>query len=103
MPMNFDESGRMTGRVLPLKGGEHTAVDALLPFYVNGTLQGGELDRVEQHLGGCEHCQREVDWLRDVFAACEAIAPVPETPLAGSGRIPELAAHIRESAGRAEA
>jgi len=99
MPMNLDESGGIKGRVLPLKGGgEHTAVDALLPFYVNGTLRGDELDRVKQHLGGCEHCRREVDWLRDVFAACEEIAPLPETPLADTGRIPELAGHIRTSA-----
>jgi len=67
----------MSGRVLPLQGSEHTVVDALLPWYVNGTLQGEELDRVKQHLAGCEECRREVDWLRDVFAACAAIAPDP--------------------------
>jgi anti-sigma factor RsiW len=70
----------MSGRVLPLQGSEHTVVDALLPWYVNGTLQGDELDRVKQHLTGCEQCRREVDWLRDVFAACAAIAPVPDAP-----------------------
>ena len=103
MPMNLDDSGPTKGRVLPLKGGEHTAVDALLPFYVNGTLRGDELERVEQHLEGCEHCGREVEWLRDVFAACEAVAPVPETPLADTGRIQELAGHLRESASRPRA
>jgi hypothetical protein len=92
----------MSGRVLPLKGSEHRAVDALLPFYVNGTLQGDELDRVQQHLTGCEQCRREVDWLRNVFAACEEIAPVPETPLADTGRIAALAGHVRASAGRIE-
>ena len=81
----------MSGRVLPLKGSEHTAVDALLPFYVNGTLQGEELDRVKQHLAGCEQCRREVDWLRDVFTACEAIAPIPDTPLADVGPVPAIA------------
>jgi hypothetical protein len=91
----------MSGRVLPLKGSEHTAVDALLPFYVNGTLQGGELDRVTQHLATCEQCRREVDWLRDVFAACEEIAPLPETPLADAGRVPALAGGNFASAGRA--
>jgi anti-sigma factor RsiW len=90
----------MSGRVLPLKGSEHTVVDALLPFYVNGTLQGDELDRVEQHLGGCEHCRREVDWLRDVFAACEEIAPIPETPLADTGRIPAITGGLPASARR---
>lgn len=68
----------MNGRVLPLQGSEHTAVDALLPFYVNGTLQGEELDRVRQHVASCDECRREADWLRNVYAACAAIAPLPE-------------------------
>jgi len=33
----------MTGRVLPFDPSTHTAVDAFLPFYVNGTLEGDEL------------------------------------------------------------
>jgi len=75
-------SGRqaMTGRVLPLSASEHAAVDALLPWYVNGTLRGEELARVDRHLDGCPQCRHEVDWLRDVFAACAAIAPIPEAP-----------------------
>ena len=101
--MSFDEPGRTNGRVLPLKGSEHTAVDALLPFYVNGTLRGDELDRVKEHLGGCEQCRREIDWLRDVFAACEAIAPVPEAPpLADIGGMPAFAARVPASAGGTE-
>ena len=71
----------MNGRVLPLQGSEHTAVDALLPFYVNGTLQGEELDRVRQHVAACDACRREADWLRDVFAACAAISPLPNPAL----------------------
>jgi len=93
--MSFDQPGRTNGRVLPLKGSEHTAIDGLLPFYVNGTLRGDELDRVKEHLTSCEQCRREVDWLRDVFAACEAIAPTPDTPLvADTARIPALAGRI---------
>jgi len=72
----------MNGRVLPLQGSEHTAVDALLPFYVNGTLQGEELDRVRQHVAACDACRREADWLRDVFAACSALSPLPNPALA---------------------
>ena len=70
----------MTGRVLPLNASEHAAVDALLPWYVNGTLRGEELERVEQHVAACPQCRGEVDWLRDVFAACAAIAPIPDAP-----------------------
>jgi hypothetical protein len=102
--MNFDQPGRMSGQVLPLKGSEHSAVDALLPFYVNGTLQGGELDRVKQHLEGCEECRREAEWLRNVFVACEAIVPVPEdSPFADTGRMPGIAAQIPAFAGRTDA
>ncbi len=68
----------MTGRVYPLNASEHAAVDALLPFYANRTLRGEELERVEQHLAACAACRREVDWLKDVFAACAAMAPLPE-------------------------
>ncbi|HVN34111.1 MAG TPA: zf-HC2 domain-containing protein [Casimicrobiaceae bacterium] len=92
---------RASGRVLPLKGSEHAAADALLPFYVNGTLEGDELDRIKEHLGACEQCRREVDWLREVFAACEAIAPIPDTsPLPESVRIPGFAASPTASTGR---
>lgn len=70
----------MTGRIVPLNASEHAAVDALLPWYVNGTLRGDELERVERHVTACPACRHEVDWLRDVFAACAAIAPLPEAP-----------------------
>jgi anti-sigma factor RsiW len=70
----------MTGRVLPLHASEHAAVDALLPWYVNGTLRGEELGRVERHVAACEQCRHEVAWLCDVFAACAAIAPTPHAP-----------------------
>ena len=68
----------MSGRAFPLKASDHAAVDALLPFYVNGTLRGEELDHVRQHVATCDQCRRETDWLRNVFAACTAIAPLPE-------------------------
>lgn len=68
----------MTGRVLPLHGSEHAVADALLPWYVNGTLRGEELARVEHHVASCEQCRREVDWLRNVYAACAASVPLPD-------------------------
>lgn len=36
----------------------------LLPWYVNGTLEGGELVHVERHLKTCLTCRREVDSLK---------------------------------------
>jgi anti-sigma factor RsiW len=86
----------MTGRVLPLHGSAHNAVDALLPWYVNGTLRGEELARVKEHLTSCDQCRREVDWLRDIFAACAAIAPIPDAPpLADAGGIPAFGGHLQ--------
>lgn len=35
----------------------HRRVSELLPWYLNGTLEGPELDRVESHLRTCESCQ----------------------------------------------
>ena len=72
----------MTGRVVPLNASDHDAVDALLPWYVNGTLRGEELQRVERHVAACPACRQEVDWLRNIFAACVAAAPLPEAPAA---------------------
>ena len=76
----------MTGRIVPLNASEHAAIDALLPWLVNGTLQGEELERVERHVAACPACRREVDWLKDVFAACAAMAPLPDAPAAFGGQ-----------------
>lgn len=37
---------------------------ALLPWYVNGTLAGSERAQVEAHLGDCTRCRDEVVFLR---------------------------------------
>jgi hypothetical protein len=56
-------------------------VDALLPFYVNATLQGEELALVEEHVRQCGECRGEVDRLRVIFDACRTYAAQPfETP-----------------------
>ncbi|TMH14794.1 MAG: hypothetical protein E6H68_10445 [Betaproteobacteria bacterium] len=60
----------MSGRVLPVVPAEHKVADVLLPWFVNGTLDKDELAFVEQHLSECVRCQREVQWLRELRAAC---------------------------------
>ena len=60
----------MSGRVLPFDPPAHKVADVLLPWFVNGTLEGDELAFVQQHLSECVRCQREVEWLRDLRAAC---------------------------------
>ncbi len=37
--------------------------DELLPWYVNGTLEGPERERVEKHLESCRRCRDEAAWL----------------------------------------
>ena len=49
-------------RVIHLDTDEHQAVQALLPWYVNGTLEGEELARVQGHLAKCARCQADAEW-----------------------------------------
>src|SRR5262244_238055 len=85
----------MTGRVLPFDSSTHAAVDAFLPFYVNGTLGGDELALVERHLHGCQRCRQEADWLRELFAACVANSLLQETPSATPASPQDLPARRR--------
>ena len=79
------EGGPVTRRLLPFNASTHASVDALLPFYVNATLQGDELALVEQHVRACEICQDEVDWLRVVFADLATGSALSEAPHAVVG------------------
>ena len=60
----------MSGRIFRLDDPAHRAADALLPWFVNDTLDEGERDAVDRHLRECARCRREVDLLRDVQALC---------------------------------
>jgi len=64
----------VTDRVVPLHPNVHRVVDALLPWYVNATLKSDELELVTRHLAECAQCRREVDWLRELHAACAECA-----------------------------
>lgn len=69
----------MSGRVLHFESPEHREIDALLPWYVNGTLTDGERGRVEAHLSGCARCLRELDWLCALrSAAAESAASMED-------------------------
>ncbi len=85
----------------------HRAVDELLPWYANGTLEGEERARVERHLAECDVCRQEMAFLRDMGdAASEIVAATPAVPDAlgktlaridewEDTRQPSLAARIR--------
>jgi anti-sigma factor RsiW len=75
----------MGERVLRFAAPAHRAVDALLPWFVNGTLDGAELALVEAHLRECPRCQREVAWLREF-----------QTAYAGADSAPDAAESFRK-------
>lgn len=59
----------MNGRVLPFDDSAHVNAQALLPWFINGTLEGEERASVERHLAQCARCQREGEALRELQAA----------------------------------
>lgn len=61
----------MSGETL---GHEQAAV--LLPWLANGTLEGDELERVEQHMRGCVTCRREFAEQRALAALLRRQPPV---------------------------
>jgi anti-sigma-K factor RskA len=73
----------MMGEVLQIDPNAHTVVDTLLPWYVNGALQGDERELVRAHLETCARCREEVAWLRELHAACTAVdsSRDPSNPL----------------------
>ncbi len=75
----------MTARIVNLQPDVHKVVDALLPWYVNGTLDEDELASVSQHLHECASCRAEVHWLRDLHAACISAEAIPGAPRAFGG------------------
>jgi hypothetical protein len=68
---------------MPLDSKAHNVVDAMLPWYVNGTLDAEEHEYVRLHLEQCAPCRQEVSWLRELHLACEAAGSVsgPSDPL----------------------
>jgi anti-sigma factor RsiW len=54
----------MVGRVLSFGRSPHQNVQELLPWFLNGTLQGEEAAKVEDHLRGCPGCRAELECLR---------------------------------------
>ncbi len=77
---NFHRGGQSKGRVLPFDDSVHRAADRLLPWFVNGTLEGEELAQVERHVSECTQCQHEIQRLRELREAVAQAQPVAELP-----------------------
>jgi putative zinc finger protein len=60
----------------------HRQAWELLPWYVNGTLSGQDLDLVTGHLSGCAACAEEVARCRDLAVAVGAMSTVQTAPSA---------------------
>ena len=66
----------------------HDTVDGLLPWYVNGTLDGIERAAVDAHVVVCSECRQSLSLLRDIDSAIDhdaaplVPAPRPERLLA---------------------
>ncbi len=48
------------GRVIRFRGGRHREVQELLPWFLAGSLDAGDQERVSAHLSVCAECQEEV-------------------------------------------
>jgi hypothetical protein len=48
------------GRVISMPGDPHQQVQTLLPWYMNGTLDAGEVAAVEAHLAECAECRKDL-------------------------------------------
>ena len=63
----------MKARILALDSDEHLALQALLPWYVSGTLDRAEAARVGEHLAQCPRCQADAAWQSKLQALQPAV------------------------------
>ncbi|HEX7848650.1 MAG TPA: zf-HC2 domain-containing protein, partial [Sphingomonas sp.] len=61
--------------IIRLRGSPHEQVRQLLPWYINGTLEAGEMATVEAHLADCADCRADLAAER-VLARDVAALPV---------------------------
>jgi hypothetical protein len=69
-------------RLFSLGGERHRAVEQLLPWYANGTLDQAERAEVEAHVRECARCQGDVRWQQRLQAA----EPLPEVDAKSDAR-----------------
>lgn len=66
---------------------EHRELSALLPWYVNETLDEGARGRVEAHVGVCAICREDLDAQQRICAAIKAQPAVDYMPIASLKRL----------------
>lgn len=68
---------------------QHEAAFEILPWYVNGTLKGSELQRVERHLRSCVVCRGELTFQRELSEQLAASEDFPLSPERGLQELKE--------------
>lgn len=63
-----------------LRSSKHDAIDQLLPWYVNDTLEEHERAEVEDHISECATCQESIRLLTGVQSVVREDSPVPIVP-----------------------
>lgn len=63
-----------------LRSSQHDAIDRLLPWYVNDTLEEHERAEVDGHLSECATCQESVRLLTGVRSVVREDSPIPIVP-----------------------
>lgn len=80
-----------------LTSGDHEYIEKLLPWFVNGTLDATERERVQRHLDSCKDCKHSVN---ELIAIETGIRAEPATPLIPTPDVDRLMASV--DAGRHE-
>lgn len=60
----------------------HDAIDEMLPWYVNDTLDDRERQQVDEHLLVCSGCRKNVEFLQTVQDVARHESPAPIVPAA---------------------
>lgn len=81
---------------------DHEAVDLLLPWYVNGTLNETERGQVDRHLEACEECRENLEFLGRVEQVARHQEPLPLVPQPDEERLLERLASNEAGVGRSE-
>lgn len=66
---------------------DHEELAALLPWYVNETLDDAERSRVQRHVEQCAACRESVDMLSEVRRAVRSGSPAPLVPQPDTERL----------------
>jgi anti-sigma factor RsiW len=66
---------------------EHQQVAALIPWYVNDTLDEGERGRVDAHVGACASCRDDLALHRRIFEGIDAQPGLDYVPIASLKRL----------------